>query len=86
MNFITKARTHLSTVIMPEPSKFGDRGAGFVEYTAIILIVAAIAVALYGLGLQTDISGTIGDRVDEVLQGPGGSGGGDGGGSEGGGE
>lgn len=73
MNFMNKARSHLSNIISPEPSETDDKGAGFVEYTAIILIVAAIAVALYSLGLQTDISGTIGDRVDEVLQGPGGN-------------
>ncbi|MFD6095611.1 hypothetical protein ACFVWN_08645 [Nocardiopsis flavescens] len=56
----------LSALIAPPPRQ-NDDGAGFVEYVAIIILVAAIAVAIYSLGLVSNISGSIGENVDAVL-------------------
>ncbi|MFI6575066.1 hypothetical protein ACIBFB_04640 [Nocardiopsis sp. NPDC050513] len=41
-----------------------------VEYAAIIILVAAIAFAVYQLGLAESISGGIRGAIDGVLRGP----------------
>ncbi|CAL9421221.1 hypothetical protein SUDANB121_01872 [Nocardiopsis dassonvillei] len=56
----------LNALIVP-PSQKNDDGAGFVEYVAIVILVAAIAVAIYSLGLVSNISGSIGENIDAVL-------------------
>ncbi|MFW6639174.1 hypothetical protein ACOALZ_03935 [Nocardiopsis algeriensis] len=68
MDQLTKAWVRLSTLATPTEKK-NDTGAGFVEYVAIIILVAAIAVAIYSLGLVNDISGSIGEQVDSILNG-----------------
>ncbi|MEY9210681.1 hypothetical protein NI17_014180 [Thermobifida halotolerans] len=44
-----------------------DRGAGFVEYAAIIVLVAAIAGALFASGLISDITNGITTKVYEIF-------------------
>jgi Flp pilus assembly pilin Flp len=58
----------LSTYLAP-PSERQDEGAGIVEYAAILILVAAIAVAVFALGLPQSISDGIGMSVTSILQG-----------------
>jgi Flp pilus assembly pilin Flp len=66
---LTRLWVTLSTYAIP-PSRKNDTGAGLVEYAAIVILVAAIAVAIYQLGLVENISGSIGTSVSNVLNGP----------------
>lgn len=66
MNNLTELWATLRAFLVPTARK-EDRGAGIVEYAAILILVAAIAVAIYSLGLVSDISGAIGQRVNEIL-------------------
>ncbi|WP_017599700.1 Flp family type IVb pilin [Nocardiopsis lucentensis] len=69
MSSLTKLWVFLSTRAVPSPRR-DDRGAGMVEYAAIVILVAAIATAIYQLGLIENITGAIGSAVDNVLNGP----------------
>ncbi|WP_116244283.1 hypothetical protein [Nocardiopsis sp. FIRDI 009] len=69
MSSLTKLWVFLSAHDAPSPRR-GDRGAGMVEYAAIIILVAAIATAIFQLGLVENITGAIGSAVDNVLNGP----------------
>ncbi|MCY9782490.1 hypothetical protein KIK06_01130 [Nocardiopsis sp. EMB25] len=69
MSSLTKLWVFLSTRAVPSPRR-DDRGAGMVEYAAIVILVAAIATAIFQLGLIDNISGAIGNAVDDVLDGP----------------
>ncbi|MFE3457671.1 hypothetical protein ACFXKD_08995 [Nocardiopsis aegyptia] len=69
MKSLTRLWVALSTYVAPQ-SKKTDTGAGIVEYAAIVILVAAIAVAIYQLGLVENISGSIGTAVSNVLSGP----------------
>lgn len=66
MNNLTELWVALRAFLVPTTKK-KDQGAGIVEYAAILILVAAIAVAIYSLGLVSDISGAIGQRVNEIL-------------------
>jgi Flp pilus assembly pilin Flp len=44
-----------------------DEGAGFVEYAGLLVIIALIVTAVVGLGLDTIISGAIGDAVNTIV-------------------
>lgn len=69
-----KSLTHLwitlSTYLTP-PSRKDDTGATMIEYAAVLLIVAAIAFAIYQLPLADNIRGAIDSSVSRILQGPG---------------
>ncbi|MEU1902263.1 hypothetical protein ABZ512_28155 [Nocardiopsis dassonvillei] len=69
MNSLTKLWVTLSTFLAPT-SKEKDKGAGIVEYAAVILLVAAIAIAVYSLNLDQSIGNGIRGAVDQVLRGP----------------
>lgn len=69
VNIINRSWVALSTFLAP-PSKKDDRGAGIVEYAAILILVAAIAVAIFSLGLPDIIRGAIGSAVSDVIDGP----------------
>ncbi|OEV09900.1 pilus assembly protein Flp/PilA [Streptomyces sp. Amel2xB2] len=47
--------------------RWSDRGASAIEYAGIVIIVAAIILAIRGLGLNTAISGAIAKAVNSVL-------------------
>ncbi|MET8578676.1 hypothetical protein [Streptomyces sp. NPDC005012] len=47
----------------------GDRGASFIEYAGLLIIVAGIFVLIDGLGLDGMISNAIGDAVQRVVGG-----------------
>nr|WP_218909490.1 hypothetical protein [Nocardiopsis sinuspersici] len=67
---MTKLWVTLSAFVVPKSEK-DDRGAGIVEYAAILILVAAIAAAVFSLGLAQRISDGIGAAITEILQGPG---------------
>ncbi|WP_435105266.1 hypothetical protein [Nocardiopsis synnemataformans] len=69
MNSLTKLWVTLSTFLVPT-SKEEDKGAGIVEYAAILILVAAIAVGIWALGIPDQIRQAIGSSVDQILQGP----------------
>lgn len=70
MNKLTELRARAQTLFFP-PQRQRDEGAGIVEYAAILILVAAIAVALFAIGLPDSISNGIRGAVDSVLLGPG---------------
>lgn len=50
-------------------SNRGDRGAGFVEYAGLMILIAGIFVLIDGLALDNVISKAIGDAVQDVVGG-----------------
>ncbi|MBL0778092.1 hypothetical protein ACFVVJ_13455 [Streptomyces albidoflavus] len=50
-------------------SSRGDRGAGFVEYAGLMILIAGIFVLIDGLALDNVISKAIGDAVQDVVGG-----------------
>ena len=68
MNNLTALWATLRAFLVPTSQK-EDRGAGIVEYAAILILVAAVAVAVFALGLPDSISDAIGMSVTEILQG-----------------
>ena len=67
MNKLTKLRRRAQSLFFPS-QKQRDEGAGIVEYAAILILVAAVAAAVFALGLPSTISDAIGSTVVEVLQ------------------
>ncbi|WP_026122386.1 hypothetical protein [Nocardiopsis halotolerans] len=66
MNSLTRLWVTLSTFLVPA-SKKEDKGAGIVEYAAILILVAAVAVAIFSLNVPTLISDSIGSSIDDIL-------------------
>ncbi len=52
-----------------------DRGGGFVEYAAVIVLVAAIAAAVFASNLGDQIAASLTITIAQILGGEGGSGG-----------
>jgi Flp pilus assembly pilin Flp len=48
-------------------SRGRDRGAGFVEYAGLLLLIAGIVVAVMTLGLHTEIANAIRKAVSRVI-------------------
>lgn len=67
MNFTHKAWVKLSTFLMPRDSKSNDKGAGFVEYGAIIVFVAIVAGLLYSSNIGTLITQGITRAISRVF-------------------
>ncbi|ARX86138.1 hypothetical protein [Streptomyces alboflavus] len=44
-----------------------DRGAGFVEYAGLMILIAGIYTLIDGLALDNKISEAIGDAVGDVI-------------------
>ncbi|MGX2994803.1 hypothetical protein JNUCC64_10970 [Streptomyces sp. JNUCC 64] len=66
-------RTHLTTwrhrVLTRTRGPLRDRGAGFVEYAGLLIIIAGIFTLIDGLGLDGLISDRILAAVSDVLGG-----------------
>ncbi|GAA3867153.1 MULTISPECIES: hypothetical protein [Streptomyces] len=45
----------------------GDRGAGFVEYAGLLLLIATVVVAVVSLNIQNDIADAVADAVGDIL-------------------
>ncbi|MFC9064060.1 MULTISPECIES: hypothetical protein [Streptomyces] len=61
LNWRKTVVTHLTT------RRHTDRGAGFVEYAGLLLLIAAIVGVVFSLGLDTQISNAIQRAVTSVL-------------------
>lgn len=46
-----------------------DRGAGFVEYAGLLLLIAAIVVAVVSVGVDTMVANAIQEAVQTVIGG-----------------
>ncbi|MFL1432795.1 MULTISPECIES: hypothetical protein [unclassified Nocardiopsis] len=68
-NLTSKMWATLSALLIP-PSKNNDDGAGIVEYAAILILVAAVAVGLFALGIPENVTGAIGTAISDILSGP----------------
>lgn len=69
MNNLTALWAKLRAFLVPTSQK-EDRGAGIVEYAAILILVAAIAVGVFALGIPENISSSIGTAISDALSGP----------------
>ena len=69
MNNLTELWVALRAFLVPTTKK-KDQGAGIVEYAAILILVAAIAVGIWALGIPDQIRQAIGSSVDQILGGP----------------
>ncbi|MFD5319863.1 hypothetical protein [Streptomyces sp. NPDC127098] len=49
--------------------RYTDRGAGFVEYAGLLLLIAGIVVVVLSLGLDQQIGNFIQTQVNRVLGG-----------------
>jgi len=66
---MTRLRTWTRTTFTRLRGPSRDRGASFVEYAGLLIVVAGIFVLIDQLGLDGTISGAIGDAVDRVVGG-----------------
>ncbi|WP_128379672.1 hypothetical protein [Streptomyces cavernae] len=57
------------TVVSRMRGQGRDRGAGFVEYAGLMILIAGIFVMIDGLGLDGTISEAIGQAVQDVVGG-----------------
>lgn len=69
MNNLTELWVALRAFLVPTTKK-EDQGAGIVEYAAILILVAAIAVGVFALGIPQNISDAIGTAISDALSGP----------------
>lgn len=67
----TKARAALADRLRHRD----DRGGGFVEYAAVIVLVAAIAAAVFASNLGDQIATSLTNTIAQILGGEGGTGG-----------
>jgi Flp pilus assembly pilin Flp len=49
--------------------RYDDRGAGFVEYAGLLVLIATIVVAVIGLKLDDAVSDAVGSAVGDILGG-----------------
>ncbi|GAB3735664.1 hypothetical protein [Nocardiopsis nanhaiensis] len=70
MNTMHKLWVTLSTWTVPKAGSGKEAGAGLIEYTAIVVLVAAIAFGIYNLNLVGSITTAISTNVDRILEGP----------------
>ncbi|WP_017589289.1 hypothetical protein [Nocardiopsis ganjiahuensis] len=70
MNLTNKAWAKLSTFTLPVSKKDGDRGAGFVEYGAILVFVGLVAALLMGSGIADTIVQAISRTIRTTLNPP----------------
>ncbi|WP_052851505.1 hypothetical protein [Streptomyces avicenniae] len=57
----------LHTITTRLQGRYTDRGAGFVEYAGLLLLIAGIVGAVIGLGLADRIGNFISAQVDSVI-------------------
>lgn len=56
------------TSVVP-PRRKSDQGASIIEYAAVIILVAAIAAAIFAIGIPDQIRGAVNSSVSEILRG-----------------
>lgn len=67
MNFTHKVWVKLSALVLPGAKRDGDKGAGFVEYGAIIIFVSLVAVVVMNAGIGPRIAQGISSTIDGVF-------------------
>jgi hypothetical protein len=70
MNFTHMIWAKMSTFVMPKESHEKDRGAGFVEYGALIIFVGVVAALLISSGIADTIVQGIGSAIRVALTRP----------------
>lgn len=68
MNTVSALWAKLSSCLVPPSKRKSDKGAGFIEYAAIIIIIAAIAGLVYGSGIVSGIADSIGTNISDILE------------------
>ena len=76
MNSLHKIRVTLSTLTIPKPDRESDKGAGFVEYGALIIFVGVVAALLLSSGVADTIVQGIDSAIRDALGGGSGESGG----------
>ncbi|KAB8165192.1 hypothetical protein FH609_016515 [Streptomyces sp. 3MP-14] len=46
----------------------GDRGAGFVEYAGLLLLIATVVVAVVSLNIHVEVGNAVSDAVGDILE------------------
>lgn len=69
MNPVISAYVKARIAIANRFDNLGDKGAGFVEYAGVLLVVGAIAAAVVGFGgeLGETIKTNISDAIDKAF-------------------
>lgn len=67
MNFTHKLWAKINTVVLPKDLEAKDKGAGFVEYGAIIVFVGIVAAVLYSSNIGTLITQGITSAISRVF-------------------
>ncbi|MDT0320974.1 hypothetical protein [Streptomyces millisiae] len=47
--------------------RYTDRGAGFVEYAGLLLLIAAVVVAVLGLGIPGLVADAMRSAIGDIL-------------------
>jgi len=66
-NPIRSLRRRARTALTRRQHHRSDRGASFVEYAGLIVLVAAIAVAVFAVNIPNSISTTITTEIGRIL-------------------
>ncbi|UCM90081.1 hypothetical protein [Streptomyces marincola] len=48
---------------------WSDRGAGFVEYAGLLLLIASVVVLVVGLGIDNQVANAVQNAVNQILSG-----------------
>ncbi|GHC95107.1 hypothetical protein GCM10007079_46410 [Nocardiopsis terrae] len=67
MNSLHKIWVTLSALTLPRPGHDRDKGAGFVEYGAVIVLVALIAGVIMAAGIEKRIANGITTTIDGIF-------------------
>ncbi|SIO87641.1 hypothetical protein [Nocardiopsis sp. JB363] len=67
MNFTHKLWAKINTMVLPRDPEAKDKGAGFVEYGAIIVFVALVAALFYNSSIGTNIVQGISNAISQVF-------------------
>jgi Flp pilus assembly pilin Flp len=46
--------------------RYADRGAGFVEYAGLLILIAGVVVAVFALDIATEVSNAVRDAVLDI--------------------
>ncbi len=66
-NPIRSLRRRARTALTRRQHHRSDRGASFVEYAGLIVLVAAIAVAVFATNIDDQISSAVNTQVTRIL-------------------
>jgi len=67
-NPLVSLRTKTSDFIAKRRENKADRGAGFIEYGAIVLLIAAIVGAVFGFGIDDKVKSMFQSGFDSISE------------------